>query len=566
MIQSMASITTQKELVEALQRMFGPPEEGSVKPLRYIIYARKSTDDSDKQTRSLGDQLSECMDYVEKNNLLLGRPAHIQEAFSAKVSDKRPKFRTMIEAIKKGQYDGIIAWHPDRLARNMKDAGEIIDLIDRGIIKDLKFVSFNFENTPSGKMHLGITFVLSKQYSDQLSVNVSRGIRLSIADGDYINRPKHGYFKDSAQHLRPDGRNHDLIKDAFRLRLEGKTFKKVAQYLNDQHYERAYVDAPNKPFKWWPQGVQTMLRDPIYAGVVAYGNGYIADLTELYDFVPAVSVEDFVLVNNLKGGSKELAKLARNYRRGDNVKADLLRGMVYCAECEEPRSTGITPKKGKGGVKNYFYYRCDTPGCKLQNKSTRAKVIVNFVNTFLAQKPFSSKAAYEHYASEMKSIELERGKERRVLLRTLQGRETAFTKKQVQIKEFILDERDPRFVGEFKGDLLKNEADLKQVRADLEKLRVVIDAEKSAVLLLPDFLENMEKVAKIVASTKTMAELDFCIKKMFSNFFVDRKNVVSATLSKPFAGLKDPKVSLGARYRTRTCDPPHVKGMLYQLS
>lgn len=73
-------------------------------------------------------------------------------------------------------------------------------------------------------------------------------------------------------------------------------------------------------------------------------------------------------------------------------------------------------------------------------------------------------------------------------------------------KEFILDEKDKRFVDDFKGDLLKNEVDLKQVQA----------------------------------------ELDFCIKKMFSNFFVDKKNIVSATLSEPFVGLKDPKVSLGA--------------------
>lgn len=148
----MADMTTTKHLFDALKRMYDPTDESNVgRPLRYVIYARKSTDDSDKQTRSLGDQMSECLEFAEKHNLLLGRPAHVQEAISAKVSDKRPGFRTMIEAIKKGQYDGIIAWHPDRLARNMKDAGEVIDLLDKGTIKDLRFVSFNFENSPSGK-------------------------------------------------------------------------------------------------------------------------------------------------------------------------------------------------------------------------------------------------------------------------------------------------------------------------------------------------------------------------------------------------------------------------------
>lgn len=551
------AISTQKELVEALKRLYGPPEEGSVRPLRYVIYARRSTDDSDNQVRSLPDQISECLDYVEKNNLVLGHPKCIQESVSAKVSDKRDGFRTMIEAIKKGQYDGIIAWHPDRLSRNMKEAGEIIDLLDRGIIKDLRFVSFNFENTPSGKMHLGITFVLSKQYSDQLSVNVSRGIRLSIGDGAYINRAKHGYYKDSQQHLRPDGRNYTLIKNAFLLRLERKTFEEIAKYLNSQHYERASFDGEHKPFKWLKQTVQKMFRDPIYAGVVAYGNRNILDLTESYDFVPAVSVEDFLRVNNLKGGDKELVKLAHSYRRGEDVKADLLRGMVFCSECGEPRSTGITPKKDKNGkgTKKYFYYRCDTPDCKLYNKSTRAKVIIDYVNDFLSTKPFSSKTAYEHYEKEMKRVELERSKERRALLATLQGKEKALSKKQINLKDFIVDEKDKHFAEDFKRDFMKNETELKDVQVNIEKLRKVIDDEKGAVLLMPDFLENIEKVAKILASTKTMTELDFCIKKVFSNFFIDRKNVVSVTLSEPFSRLVDQEVLKGGRGGTRTPNP-----------
>lgn len=543
--------TTTKQLTEALKRLYDPTDESKdIRPLRYVIYARKSTDDSDKQTRSLGDQMAECLEYVEENKLLLGKPPYIQESVSAKQSDKRAGFRTMIDALKKGQYDGIIAWHPDRLARNMKEAGEIIDLLDRGTIKDLRFKSFNFENSPSGKMHLGITFVMSKQYSDQLSVNVSRGIERSIEDGAYVNRPKHGYFKDTQQLLRPDGRNHSLIQTAFEMRLEKKTFKEIAEYLNSQHYERANADGTHKHFKWNKQMMHKLLCDPVYAGVVAYGDGHIADLTELYSFVPAVSVEDFVKVNKLIGGRKELAKLARNYRKGADVKANLLRGMVLCAECGEPRSTGITRKKE---VK-YFYYRCDTPDCKLHNTSTRAKVIVNFVNKFLAQKPFSSTLAYEHYTKEMKRVELERSKKRRTLLNTLHGKEKALATKHSRIKDFILDEEDKDFAGGFKKDLLKIETDQKEIQAEIASLKKLIANEKSAILLMPDFLEHMEMVAQIIASASTMPELDFCIKKMFSNFIVDRKNVVSATLSEPFAQLIDPKGIVGAPGGTRTPD------------
>lgn len=51
----------------------------------------------------------------------------------------------MLQDFKSGKYQGLIACHADRLARNMKEAGEIIDLVDKGIIRDLRFATSTFE-------------------------------------------------------------------------------------------------------------------------------------------------------------------------------------------------------------------------------------------------------------------------------------------------------------------------------------------------------------------------------------------------------------------------------------
>ena len=66
---------------------------------------------------------------------------------------------------------GIISWHPDRLARNSVDGGQIISL---------KFPTFWFEPTPQGLFMLQVAFGQSKYYSDNLSENVRRGIRQKI--------------------------------------------------------------------------------------------------------------------------------------------------------------------------------------------------------------------------------------------------------------------------------------------------------------------------------------------------------------------------------------------------
>jgi len=73
----------------------------------------------------------------------------------------------------RGEADGIVAWHPDRWARNSIDGGRIIYLLDRKVLNNLRFASFTFENNPQGKFMLSITFGYSKYYVDSLSENVS---------------------------------------------------------------------------------------------------------------------------------------------------------------------------------------------------------------------------------------------------------------------------------------------------------------------------------------------------------------------------------------------------------
>lgn len=93
----------------------------------------------------------------------------------------------------------------------MKEAGVIIDLVDRGLIKDLRFATFTFENNPAGKMLLGITFVMAKQYSEHLSESVDRGNKRAIEDAEFIGKFKHGYILDSNRFFQPDPKK--LYKD-----------------------------------------------------------------------------------------------------------------------------------------------------------------------------------------------------------------------------------------------------------------------------------------------------------------------------------------------------------------
>ncbi len=67
-------------------------------------------------------------------------------------------FNEMVASIEKNEAEGILAWHPDRLAHNSVDGEQIIYLVDIGIIKELKFPIFWFDPTPQGKFMLSIAF------------------------------------------------------------------------------------------------------------------------------------------------------------------------------------------------------------------------------------------------------------------------------------------------------------------------------------------------------------------------------------------------------------------------
>src|ERR1035437_2568216 len=161
--------------------------------LRFFLYARKSTDVEDKQVLSIDAQINELREFAAREGIKI--VAELIEKQSAK-SPGRPVFDAMLERLEAGEADGILAWHPDRLARNSVDGGRIIYMLDTGKIKTLKFPRSWFENTPQGKLMLHNDFGFSKYYVDSLSENTKRGLREKVRRGEYPGIAPLGYLND----------------------------------------------------------------------------------------------------------------------------------------------------------------------------------------------------------------------------------------------------------------------------------------------------------------------------------------------------------------------------------
>ena len=181
----------------------------------------------------------------------------------------------MLDRICAGEASGILAWHPDRLARNSIDGGKIIYLLDTGKILDLKFPTFWFENTPQGKFMLSIAFGQSKYYVDNLSENIKRGHRQKLRKGIWPGFAPLGYLNNHrTKEIDLDKDKAPFIRKAFELYATGDyTLKAIKQFLADS----GITSYRNKPLS--ASCVQRMLKNHFYYGVFKFNNEVIKDVT-----------------------------------------------------------------------------------------------------------------------------------------------------------------------------------------------------------------------------------------------------------------------------------------------
>ena len=166
--------------------------------IKYFIYCRKSSEDEERQVLSIEALLTELREYAKQNNLFV-----VKEFYESKTAKEpgREVFNEMLGEIEKGSASGILAWNPDRLARNSIDGGKVIYFVDTLKIVALKFPTFWFEATPQGKFMLSVAFGQAKYYTDNLRENILRGIRQKIRRGELSAKAPLGYFNEPR--LRP---------------------------------------------------------------------------------------------------------------------------------------------------------------------------------------------------------------------------------------------------------------------------------------------------------------------------------------------------------------------------
>jgi site-specific DNA recombinase len=484
---------------------------------KYILYARKSTDVEDKQVLSIEAQLVELRAYAKAEDLQI-----IDELIEKQSAKKpgRPIFGDMLRRVENGEASGIIAWHPDRLARNSIDGGQIVYLLDQTHLNNLKFPTFWFENTSQGKFMLSIAFGQSKYYVDNLSENTKRGLRQKIRRGECPGVAPFGYINDVRTHtIVIDKRNAHIVRHAFELYAKGdQRLEDTAEYLKSKGILSRGGKSVHK------DRVKKMLTNPFYYGHFRY-NG------EVYE-----GKHTSIVTKKLFDQVQAILK-RRGHKQKGATAPQAFCGLLCCGACQMHITAEKKIKHQKNGnIHEYVYYRC-----------TRKNKLIKCTEPAIAEPDLAvqlsdilhSYAMPESWAQELEILlatdEKKAKQSSGVFIADAQTRVTGLQGKLKRLLDSYLDQDiDQQTYKAKQADLM---SDKKSLEEQISKLTL---ASNAWIEPMRQWLKQAVSLCEIAISGSYEAQKDALLQIEGLNLFLKSKKAMPTTVPEISHSLKNP--------------------------
>lgn len=310
------------------------------KEIKYFIYCRKSSEARDRQALSIEAQKRELKEYADRYSLVI---VDILEESQSAYKGVRPVFEKMMSMCEEGLANGIITWKADRLARNARDGGRVIQALDDKILLEICTPDQVFKQEDN-RMIMYMMFGMSNDFSRQIGTNVRRGNRQKYVRGEFLGRAPVGYLN---AHV---GIYSNIVPDPIKAPLVIKSFE---EYATGNYSVSALAEMINK---WGltsindnpmcKSGVYSMLRRPVYYGVFKHSGEFHQGIYE-----PLISKELFDKVQKILDD--------RSKPKHQNWTHTYI-GLIKCPECGCAITATTKRKlvKKTGQIKNYTFYHC----------------------------------------------------------------------------------------------------------------------------------------------------------------------------------------------------------------
>ena len=324
----------------------GLAQEVSPSGVKYCLYARKSTEQEDKQALSIESQVKEMITLAEREGLEIVEIK--RESHSSKEVGQRPVYNELINEIRQGKFNGILTWAPDRLSRNAGDLGSVVDLMDQGLLHDIRTYGQKFTNNPNEKFLLMILGSQAKLENDNKMVNVKRGLRARCEMGLWPSVPPTGYLSHSDRNKKCevvlDEQRADVIKQMYeKVAYDGWSGRKLFYWLKD---DIRFRTKHGKPLTL--SNIYIILKSTFYYGEFEYPKGGGQWYKGVHD--PIITKDLYLQVQD---------RITSDHVVRDQNKEFAFTRMITCGLCGSGVTADEKFKKLKDGTTNrYVYYGC----------------------------------------------------------------------------------------------------------------------------------------------------------------------------------------------------------------
>lgn len=299
-----------------------------------VIYARYSS--HNQREESIEGQIRECTAFANRNGMtVVGE--YIDRALTGK-NDNRANFQKMIHDSEKRNWDAVIVYTLDRIARNRYDSAMYKAKLKKNGVR-LYYAKQVIPDGPEGIILESVLEGMAEYYSENLARNVKRGMmENALACKTTGGKPALGYRLTETLQYEIDPVGAMIVREIFQLYADGKTASEVIEYCNNHGYKTAM----GRPFN--RSSLTTILRNEKYIGIYR-----VCDVvTE--GGIPAIV--DKALWDRVQG----MIKHNYNTRARGKAKMDyLLTTKLFCGHCGSPMlgESGT----GRNGT-TYHYYKC----------------------------------------------------------------------------------------------------------------------------------------------------------------------------------------------------------------
>lgn len=306
------------------------------------VYIRVSTEDQAREGFSLGEQEEKLLQLCNFKELEVYK-VYKDAGISAKDMEHRPQFQEMLQDMKEGKINYIVAYKLDRITRSVRDLEELISVLEQYncfLLCDRDDVN---TSTANGRFFVRMLTVLSQLEIEIVSERTKFGLNGAIKSGHIPGQRPFGYTKSEDKKMIVDNATRPYVEKIFDMYLEGKSFQQIANYFKENNIY------PKK--KWHDTTIQKIIDNKIYMGDYEQYKR-IGKQENLEPIVYMNVVEPIISRAKWEECQKQKERNQRTYTR-DRIYTFFQR--LKCPSCSR-----IMKCKGSGGTKRkYMYYTCE---------------------------------------------------------------------------------------------------------------------------------------------------------------------------------------------------------------